>query len=202
MGLFSVFSKQKPEEVYRSIAQKFVVASLRYRQDISAPNNKVSADAGAEMIYLLLHILDRQVFGQLGASHRDIVFDEVTQIAVEDYASAILNEDAPEDLLISIISQMMSTLSSRQSIYGQCESLTGESWPSKSTIIFAFCFFIHRALGHTVRNDVDDILSGIGELSESDVEDFPDPLETIETAQIAGTLLDVLQIQNDLKQLK
>ena len=202
MGLFSLFSKRKPEEIYRSIAQKTVVAALRYRQDISAPNNKVSADAGAEMLYLLLHLVDRQAFGLLGTSQRDAVFDEVSQIAVADYARAILNVNAPQNVLIHNAEQMMNTLNLRQSIYAQCESLVGESFPSKGTMVFAFRFFVHRVLGHTDRNDVDDILTGKRDLSDSDLEDFPKLSDIMQAAITVGTMVSALRIHDDLKHLK
>lgn len=202
MGLFSFFSKRKPEEVYQSIAKKIVVAALHYRQEIEASNNKISADAGAEIIYVLLHLVDRQTFGLLGASRRDTIFDEVSQIAVADYAGAVLNANAPQDLLIQNAEQMMETLNSRQSIYAQCESLVGGSFPSKGTMVFAFSFFVHRVFGHTDRNDVEDILVGRRDLDNTDLEDFPDLPDIMQAAATVGSMVNALRIQDELKHLK
>jgi hypothetical protein len=202
MGLFSLFGKRKPEEIYQSLAKKIVVSALRYRQEIEAPDNKRSADAGAELIYLLLHLVDRQAFGQLGATQRDTVFDEVSQIAVADYAGAIFNANTPKDVIINSAEQMMSTLNSRQSLYAQCESLTGEMFPGKGTMIFAFSFFVHQALGNTDRTDVENILIGKDELSKSDLDDFPDIPEVMTTEVTVSSLLIALRIPDELKHLK
>ena len=202
MGLFSLFSKRKPEEVYQSIARKIVEAAFRYRQEISAPNNKLSADIGAEMIYLLLHFVDRQTFGLLGASRRDTIFDEVSQIAVAVYAGAVLSANAPQSVLIHNVEQMVRTLNSRQLIYAQCESLAGESFPGKGTMVFAFSFFVHRVLGDTDRDDVDDILIGKRDLSHSDLKDFPNSPDIMRAAITVGSTVSALRIQDHLKHLK
>ncbi len=203
MGLFSIFRKRTPEDVYRSVAQKIVLASLRYRQDLSAPNHQLSADAGAEMVYLLLHFVDREAFQLLGTSQRDTVFDEISKIVIADYASSVLITNAPQDALLHVAEQMMNALGSRQSIYAQCDSLVGgEGFPSRGTMVFAFCFFVHRALGNTTRSDVDDILIGKRDLSDSDLDDFPDLRATLHAAIFVGSTLEALRIPNDLKYLK
>jgi len=202
MGLFSLFSKKKPEEVYKSIAQKIVVATLQYRQDIPAPNNKVSADAAEELIYLLLHLVDRQAFGLLGADRRNAIFDEVSQIVVADYTGAVLSANAPQDIILHKAELMMNIMTLRQSIYAQCESFTGEPYPGKGTMVFAFCFFVHRALGHTDREDVTDLLTGKRDLAESDLNDFPEPPEIMDAAITVGSVASELRILDDLKHLK
>jgi hypothetical protein len=202
MGLFSLFSKRKPEEIYQSLAKKIVVSALLYRQEIEAPDDKRSADAGAELIYLLLHLLDRQAFDQLGATGRDTVFDEVSQIAVADYAGAIFNANTPQDVIIDSVEQMMSTLNSRQSVYAQCDSLAGEMFPGKGTMIFALSFYVHQALGNTDRTDVEDILIGKNELRKSDMKDFPSVPEVMNTAITVGSLMIELKIPGELKHLE
>lgn len=200
MGFFSLFRRQKPEEVYRSIAQKIVLASLRYRQDLSAPNNRLSADAGAEMAYLLLHLVDREAFRLLGASRRGAVFDEISTTVIADYASAVLNTQ--QDVRLHVAAQMTNTLNSRQSIYAQCDSLIDGPFPSRGTMVFAFSFFVHRALGHTARTDVGDILTGKRDVSDADLNDFPDLRAELQTAYSVGLTLKALRISDDLKYLK
>jgi len=202
MGLFSLFNRPKPEEVYQSIAKKIVAAALSYKQEISTPNNRVSADVGAEMIYLLLHLVDRQALNMLGVSGRDAVFDEVWKIAVGDYLRAVLDTNAPQNVVLAIAEHMMNTLNSRQSIYAQCQSLTGKPFPSRGTMVFAFSFFVHRALGHTERDDVDDILAGKRDLSYSDSDDFPGIPDVVKNAIRVGVWASELRVQDDLKQLK
>jgi hypothetical protein len=202
MGLFSLFSKRKPEEIYDSIAKKIVLTALRYRQEISASNNKLSVDAGAEMIYLLLHLVDREAFRLLGAARRDTIFDKVSQIAVVDYTGTVLNADAPHNVKIQIAEQMIGTLNSRQLIYSQCKSLYGESFPCKGTVAFAFSFFVHRALGQTDRNDVNDVLTGKCDFGASDAKDFPTPPEVMQTAIKVGSVVSSLRLQDDLTHIK
>lgn len=203
MGLFSLSSKQAPEEVYRTVARKIVTASLRYRLDLSASNNKRSADAGAEMAYFLLHIVDRETFRLQGASRRDSVFDEISKIVISDYARTVLTTNAPDNVLLEVATDMMEMLNSRQSIYAQCTSLLGESLPGhKGTMLFALCFFVHRALGKTDRTDVDGILTGKRDLSDSDLSDFPGIQVIFEAANVVGTTLTNLRIPDDLKRLK
>jgi len=204
MGLFSRLSKRTPEEVYRTVAQKIVAASLRYRLDLPTTNSKLSANAGAEVAYFLLHVVDRETFRLLGVSRRDTVFDEIAKIVISAYAEATLTPDAPDDVLLDVAVEMMSTMNSRQSIYAQCKSLLGEQLPGhRGTMLFALCFFIHRALGKTDRADVDvdDILTGERDVGDSDMNDFPDIQEIFQTAVRIGTLLNNLRIPDDLKRL-
>lgn len=203
MGLFTRFSKRAPEEVYRTVAQKIVAASLRYRLDLPAPNNKLSADAGAEVAYFLLHVVDREAFRLLGVSRRDTVFDEIAKIVISDYARAVLTPNTPDDILLKVAVQMMDTMNSRQLIYAQCKSLLGEPLPGhRGTMLFALCFFIHRAFRKTDRADVDDILTGERDVGDSDLNDFPDIQVIFETAVRIGTMLANLRIPDDLKRLK
>ena len=59
MGILSRFRKRKPEDVYRSITQRIVTVSLRYRRDLyqgellKPANNEAATDAGAEMASVL-----------------------------------------------------------------------------------------------------------------------------------------------------
>lgn len=203
MGFFSLFRKQKPEDVCRSIAQKIVLASLRYRQDIPASDNKLSADVGAELVYFLLHVVDREAFHLLGASRRDTVYDEITKTVIADYARAVLTSNAPEELFLQFVEQMLDDLNSRQSIYAQCDSIVEDSFPSSGTMVFAFCFFVHQALGHTNIPD-DDFLVGKRNLSVSDLmkNDFPDSQFKMQTAVSIGSTLTTLGIPDELRRLK
>lgn len=195
MGLFFLFRQQEPENIYQTLAQKIVLAA-------QGPDNKSSADAGAEIVFLLLHLLDRQVFSQLDESQRDTVFNEVSEITITAFTVAVLHADASQDDLMNKAEQMMSTLKTRQSIYTQCKSLVGESFPNNGTIVFALSFFVYRALGHTDRNDADDILTGRRDTSDSDKGDFPEPPEIMAAARAVESIIDGLQLASDLKHLR
>lgn len=202
MGIFSLFNRKTPDEVYQTLAKKIVVAALRYRQEIDAPDKKRSADAGAEMVYLLIHLLDRQIVSQLGLARRDAIFDEVVQIAIPDYAGAVLNANASSDVLTGIAEHMFETLNARQALYRECQSFAGESFPGKGTILFAFSFFVHRALGNTERTDVEGILTGENELTDDDLDAFPDPEEIMDATTSVGAIAGALGLDKELKHLR
>tara|TARA_R110000823_G_scaffold65704_1_gene154023 strand:- start:833 stop:1441 length:609 start_codon:yes stop_codon:yes gene_type:complete len=202
MGLFSLFSKKKPHEVYQALAKKIVLSSLQFRQGLDAPDNKHSADAGAELIYLLLNLLDQTAFGELGASGRDEVFDNVLLIVLDDYVSAIANTDMPHELQEVIKEEMIKEMNARQSIYSQCESFSGDYFPSKGTMIFAFSFYVHKALGNTKRTDVDEILIGNQDIGDSDIEDFPELTDVLEKVLSVTSILESLKIHKELNHLR
>ena len=189
--LFSVFGKRRLEHVYRALAQKIVLAAL-------APDKKITAGAGAEIVYLLLHLVYQQAFKGLGVARRDTVLAEVSRIAVNGYASAVLDVTAPADAFMRNARQMTSTLKSRRSVYSQCESLFGESFPGNGTMVFALSFFVYKAMGHTDRNDVDDILTGKRDISDTELEDFPRPPEIMAAARAVESIVDELEIPHDL----
>lgn len=193
--LFPVFGKRKLEQGYQALAQKIVLAAL-------APDKKISADAGAEIVYLLLHLVHQQAFKQLGVAQRDTVLAEVSRIAVTGYASAVLDVTAPADACMRDARQMTSTLKSRRSVYSQCASLFGESFPGNGTMVFALSFFVYKAMGHTDRNDVDDILTGKRDIGDSELEDFPKPPEIMAAARAVESIVDELQIPHDLTRAK
>ncbi|MGB5179226.1 MAG: SPOR domain-containing protein [Gammaproteobacteria bacterium] len=176
------------------MARKIVLAALPADKNITAD---ADADAGAEIVYLLLHLVRRQAFKQLGATQRDTVLDEVSRLAITGYARAVLDADVSQEAFLQNAGQMMCTLKSRQSIYTQCESFFGESFPGNGTMVFALSFFVYRAMGHTDRNDVDEILTGKRDISDSESEDFPGPPEIMAAARAMESIVDELQIPSD-----
>lgn len=193
--LFACFRHSKSKENNQALAQKIVLAAR-------VSGNKYSVDAGAEIVYMLLHLIDRQVFSKLGAPERAMVFDEFSEITITDYTLNAFHADASQNDLMDKAEQMMRTLKSRQSIYAQCKSLFGESFPNNGTIIFALSFFVYRALGHTDRNDVDDILTGRRDICGSDKSDFPEAAEIMAAACAVESIIDGLQLESDLKHLR
>jgi len=154
------------------------------------------------MTYLLLHIVDREAFRLLGASLRDLVFDAISKIVIADYSKAVLNPNTPQDELFYVAEQMLIALNSRQLIYSQCTSLFGESFPSKGTMVFAFCFYVHRALGNTDRTDIDDVLIGKRDINDSNINDLPDLPVILQTTISIGATLTALCLSDDLNHLK
>src|SRR3972149_2807465 len=149
MSIFSLF--RKPEVTAQSIGEKLVRASLLYRKELAHSDNNQSADAGVEVAYLVLHLLDREIFVRFGASQRDVLFDPIAQNVIASYAKAALSPETPEAVVFETAKRMQDTLNSRQLTYAKCRSLLGEKFPGIGTMVFAFCFFVHRALGRTNR---------------------------------------------------
>lgn len=201
MGIFSFFRKPKPEEAARTIVEKFVFASLLYGKELAHHDNQQSANAGVEVAYLLLHLLDREICARLGTSRRDVLFDSISQNVIASYASAVLRPETPPDLLFEAAKQMQDTLNLRQITYSRCSSLLGEAFPGIGSMVFAFCFFVRRALGQTTRTDVDDILAGEKTISESDQCNFPDVETALRGAVWIGSTLKTLRMQDDVKYL-
>ncbi|MDB3967381.1 hypothetical protein N9399_06485 [Porticoccaceae bacterium] len=202
MGLFGLFSRKKPDEVYQSIAKKIVLSSLQFRHKLDSRDNKCLADAGAELIYLLLNLLDQTAFSELGASDRDEVFDNVFLIVLDDYVSAIVSVDMPSEFQDAIKEEMIKDMNARQSIYCKCDSFSGSPLPSKGTVIFAFSFYLHKALGNTDITDVDDILIGNREIGDSEFDGFPAYTEVLENMISVTSIYEALKISKELKHLK
>ena len=202
MGILSLFRKPSSEEAARFLVEHIVLASLLYRKELAHPDDQRSADAGVEVAYLLLHLLDRELFGRFGASRREVLFDPIAQAVVARYTKAVLRPETPSDLLFDAAKQMQDTLNERQMTYAKCESLLGDPFPGIGTMVFAFCFFVHRALGRTNRTDVDDILAGDkSKLSQADLSDFPDAEFVFRGAVWIGSILKPLRLQDQAKYL-
>ena len=199
MGFFSLFRKQKPDDVYRKITQKIVLACLKYRIELQTQNNQLSADGAAELAYLLLHLLDRSAFELLG-DRRDIVFDTISQMVVSEYVKSVMKPDTPPSVTMEVALRMMDDLNARQVIYSQCKEFIGEL-AGPGTTVFAFCFFVHRALGNTVKTDADDILTGNRKVEMSEIGDMPE-FETVhKDVMHLSALLVELDLPTDLKLL-
>lgn len=201
MSFLSLFRKPTPEETAQSIVDKLVRASLLYRNELAHSDRSQSAAAGIETAYLVLHLLDREIFARFGES-RDILFDPIAQTVIASYAKATLPPETPESVVFGEAKGMQDTLNSRQLTYAKCRSLYGDQFPSTGTMIFAFCFFVHRALGKTNRFNVDEILAGEKKMSESDRKDFPDIESILRGAAWIGSILKSVRIQKDAKDLR
>ena len=200
MGFFSLFRSKSAEDVYTSIAQNIVVSALLYSTELGEENNKRSADAGAEIIYLLIHILDRAAFSCLGPEKRNTVFDSVAEIALNDYVRAVLS-NAPMEFQADVKTQMFEDLEARQFIYGNCSSLAGE-FPSKGTMTFALSHYVHKALELTERDDVDGVLTGDQDVTDENIDAFPDFSKILENTIWVANIIKDINFEKELKNLK
>jgi len=202
MGIMSLFRKRSPEDVCQEIASKIVVSSLAYRTRLDEANSSLTGNAAAEITYLLLHLVDRSAFQVLGAAERNESFDTIANIAISDYSRALFKPTTPSDVVASVSMNMLQDMNDRQSTYGACQSLTGDPWPSRGTMVFACAYFIHRALGRTDRTDVVGILRGEQDITEAEMDAFPDMDQTMKLAIHIGTSANELRLADRLKLLR
>ena len=123
MSILSIFKNPSPEEIKEKLTQAIVIASIAYRKELKNAPSHLSTHAGAELSYLLLHLLDRTAFSELGSAMRDDIFDDVSKMVIEGYSSVSLSQNAPMELQESLRDKMFSELSTRQNVYSQCDSL-------------------------------------------------------------------------------
>jgi len=202
MGIMSLFHKINPDEIYKEIANKIVLASLAYRREIDESNPQLTAYAGAEIAYLLLHLVDRAAFQVLGPARRDNIFDAIAKIVIDDYARAILRPTTPTEKIVSTGRRMLKDMNDRQSVYAACDSLTGEFGSHRGTMVFACGYFIHRALKRTSRTDVQDILCGQRNIEKSELGDFPGLEDDLKLNIYIVAHATELRLEDVLKKLK
>lgn len=208
MSLFSFFRKLSPEDIYDELSLKIISLSLMFPgsvnfiQEIDTTNVQ-KANSGIEIAYLLLHILDRQAFKILGPIGRDKVIDEVAKRVLSRYCKTVLRKDTPLTLMQDWACHKLSTFNERTILYHKCKSVLGEENPwASGTMVFALSFYIHKALGRTDRDDVDDILCGERNLEKSDMRDFPVWHQQSEIFIYFSSVLAEWKINKTLKQLK
>jgi len=148
----------------------------------------------AELLYYLLHMLDRVAFAEGGIELRDQVVDEATFQVIANFIS---DEGVSEDARDKLSNRMLDTFNERQETYGSC-SIGGE-FPSRGTVFFAYAFYVQREDGKTRRDDVDDILRGERDIADDEISDFPDPLEILEGHIKAVDLVTNLNFSGVLK---
>lgn len=204
MSLSSLFNRHTPKDAYDEIALEIVVSSLMYRDELGTSDNQLTANAGAEIAYLLLHIIGRHAFEIFGSPSHNNVFCEVSYRVVSWYSEAVLKENAPQNIIEAMSSKMRTTLNKRQHAYSKCRSVFGDSalFPSRGTMVFALGFFIHRELGLTSRNDVDNILSGEKDVEDSDLDDFPNFEKLTKLAVHISSMLIEMKLEQRLKEIK
>lgn len=173
MTFFDFFRRKQPSQILMELRHIAVIASLTFRQQTKEGNDELSANAGAELLYFLLHVTDTVMYLGLKPTKRAEYFDLLTLDAIRSYANAILVAEAPDELQSGAREMMLRRFNSRQATYARCTSLAGEVLPTPGSKMFALSFLVHRALGRTERVTFDDILAGIEPIKESEFADFP-----------------------------
>lgn len=201
MGLMSLFTNSSPEQVCQKIASEIVVSALDYRLELDETNPRIAGHAAVEIAYLLLHLVDREAFKVLGPAGRNDIFDKISKIVISDYARALFKPTTSSNSVTSVSRKMFDDMNDRQSIYGACQALTGDPWPSRGTMIFACDYFIYRALEQTDRTDVDGVLRGEQDVTEANHDAFPDMDHTMTLAVYILNCMSKLRIPEKLRKL-
>jgi hypothetical protein len=187
------------QKIYQEIASKIVFSSLEYSQDIDEGNVKLSADAGAEFALLHLHMVDKTAFQMFGATGRNEVFDEISNRVIVDYCKAVVRPNTPESVVLKLALTMQDNMSERHVIYSQCTS--SDSWPSRGTLVFALGYYVHLAMQKTSRTDVDEILCGRKDVTEDNIDAFPEMEEELMLSGRVAASLIALQLDKLFRKL-
>jgi hypothetical protein len=190
MSIFNFFHKLNSEDVCDLFTKDIVISALRYGNAIETANNQYSVDVGAEIVYFLLHMFDRQLFKEVGPEARKKILDKIAIKVLGDYIIAVLKPETPIEIAEKLGESMLDTFNERQRIYSNCKCLMvkGNPWAKGSTI-FALSFFIHKALRKTNRDNVDEILWGERDIVISELDDFPDCRDTTLVCIYASNIL-------------
>ena len=195
-----LYGKPSRDDIYEGFAQSIVVSSLKYRENIEELNNQYSADAGAEIVYFLLHMFDRFLFEEFGPEVRGEIFDKVSIRTIAQYGKGVLKPDTPSNIVKAFCISMMNTLNDRQKSYSKCSTLCskGDCLSAKGTTLFALNFYIHKALRKTNRKDLDEnLLSGKRDIDISEMSDFPELQNLIKwDISSMATLIEIKKLWN------
>ena len=205
MRFLSRFKKRREKKIKDRLGEIIARISLMNATKFETTSANVWPHAGAELLYFLLHALDRTAFSELGTERRNEVVDEVVPSSIDVYINGIVSEDTPPQVKARVALQMFSVFNARNEIYSKCHSLTTRDGPVIGTSIFAYSFFVHRALGKTELDDasVCNILAGKEKISEYATDNFPDFLKTgIENSVMIIESLKFLNLKDKLKGLK
>lgn len=208
MNILSLFHKHSPEDIYDELALKIITSSFMFPDSVNFIKetdviDEQKINSGKEIVYFLLHILDRETFQMLGQIDRDKLINEVTQRTISGYCKTVLKEDTPLNFIKDMACHMLDTFNERTILYHRCQSVIDEKNPfSAGTMVFALSFYIHKALGLTNRDDVDDMLCGKRKFEKSDMSDFPMFTQELEISIYLGNILSKWQINKTLKHLR
>ena len=204
MSFLSIFKKRREKKLKIELGKTIAAISLMNALNLKTTSVNIRYHAGAELLYFLLHALDRTAFSELGPERRNEIIDEVILSSVDVYTNGTLSENAPPQLKAGVASHMLSEFDARNGIYSKCHSITTRDGPTIGTSIWAYSFFVHRALGKTELDDdsICSIMTGKEKTSENASDDFPDFLETIDNSVLIIDSLKFLNLNDRLKGLK
>ena len=199
MGLFS--KKLNLEELSEELQSYILSGCAGIAEEILNDQPK-SIEAGVEVLYFYLNILDREINKVFSKSKGDELFNKTLTKCIYTTAKVVIDPDASPQILTSVSKTMFDTFNNRQFVYSRCKSVSGSPFPSIGTMIFALCFYIHRELGKTSRTNVDAILIGEKKMDKNDLSDFPEPSFNIETQAYILSYISFMKLPKLLKRLR
>lgn len=204
MGIFSFFRKRDPEDIVTSVSQGIVAAAIEARGELVSPDDPRSVMACCEVAYLLLHLVDRELFSLFGESGRDRYFSIISERVITVYILAVLIPRDPGADVAKIGRQMLDVLNSRQATYSKCNSVlaVGGSLPSPGSMVFALCVFMQMTLGKPTINYLDNLLAGNVDASSIDVDEVPDLGNLVLAAAFIASRIDAIRFRHHLKRLR
>lgn len=202
MSFFGFLRKTAPEDVLRDLRQRIVISALTYRTALNEPSDQKSSNAAAELLFLLLHLADISMFALLGPQKRDLYLDHLTLEAIRDYSAASLKQETPDDIRSAVANDLLQRFNSRQVTYAKCKSMMGDEFPGAGSTVFAFSFFVFRALDQTSREQFDEILAGNAPITESDQKDFPSVGTILKNAIFVGSTAKEVDIARHVRKLR
>jgi len=202
MSIFNIFRKKPPTQTLLELRHVAVLASLTFREHTNESNHELSANAGAELLYFLLHITDTFMHQHLTPVQRASYFDALTLDSISSYADAMLSEKTPRDLRASAKEMMLRRFNSRQRTYSRCKSFNGNGFPSAGSKLFALAFLAHRALGRTERVQFDQVLAGNEPIGESELPDFPTVPDIVLWSAFATGSIEDMKLKRAVRALK
>jgi hypothetical protein len=202
MNIFNLFRQRQPTQVLLDLRHTAVLASLTFRQHVNEADHQLSADAGAELLYFLLHLTDVAMHQQLAPPKRAAYFDFLVLDAVQSYSSAVLTAAAPTSLRENAKETMLLHFNARQATYSRCVSFSADGMPFPGSKVFAFAFLVHHALRRTRLVDFDEILSGAKKIDESDFGEYPGAADIFSWSAFSAASIQELKLQKSIRSLK
>lgn len=190
MGLFSFFQRRDPEEIISDVAQVVVTVAIESRGHLLDAKNPRSARASCEVVYALLHVVDRSLFRKVGADKRNAYFDAITTRAITMYVVAVLKPKLPNYEPATLGKLMLEGLNNRQEVFANCTSIAGEGTPSRfptqGSVVFAMCYFIRKELGDKMATPAKPLLAGKADISQTPLEELPSVEQLVKAAALVG----------------
>lgn len=210
MGLFTLFRKRNAEDVISAVSQDVVTAAITARNVLTDNNDPRSSQVCSEVVYLLLHLVDRELFKLFGQKGRDHFLDRIVERVLAVYVLSVLTHQMPQVDATELGGTMLKTFNSRQQTYANCTSILGEggseatsmTFPRPGSMVFALCFFIRKSLGQTVAKDPEEILAGKADISSIDLQTIPDIESLVRGAIFIGATMKEIRLGASLKQLR